>query len=106
VLSKLFETERFCLVDGEGKNIEGNPIKVAPGRDASFGMIFYSGADFNMEYALTCVADDGGSVKSPKIIFSIGADGPAEPAISTVNLYGARGTWEATDSGENYTLTF
>jgi hypothetical protein len=106
VLSKLYEPQDFCLMDGTGMAIEGVPFQVTPGTPVNFGMAFNDQADFNMEYSLTCVKNDGASVKSPKVIFTIGADGPANPEISVVNLYGAQGTWTATGVGENYSIRF
>ena len=106
VLSKLYEPAHFCLTDAKGKNISGIPFTVTSAQGGNFGMIFDANTDFNMEYALTCVANDNGYQKSPKVIFTIGADGPADPNISVINLYGAEGTWTATGVGENYSLTF
>jgi hypothetical protein len=106
VLSKLYEPQDFCLMDANGMTIDGIPFQVSPGTPANFGMAFDNNADFNMEYSLTCVKNDGTDVKSPKVIFNIGADGPANPAISVVNLYGAQGTWTATGVGENYSIQF
>ena len=106
VLSKLYEPQDFCLMDGSGVEIDEIPFEVSPTTPANFGMVIGSGADFNMEYSLTCVKDDGTDVMSPKVIFDIGADGPANPAISVVNLYGAQGTWTSTGDGENYSVQF
>jgi hypothetical protein len=106
VLSKLYEPLDFCLADGGGHEIDGIPFSVSPGTPAGFGMIFDDKADFNMEYSLTCVKADGTDVKSPKVIFAIGADGPADPSITVVNLYGALGTWVSTGDGENYSIQF
>jgi hypothetical protein len=108
VLSKLFETQEFCIVDASGKEISGVAFNVTPAAPTSFGMILSDdgAADFNMEYALTCVSSDGNVVQSPKVMFTIGADGPADPNVSVVNLYGAKGAWQATGAGENYSLTF
>jgi hypothetical protein len=106
VLSKLYETQSFCLVDASGNEITSQPLQANPGQVTTFGMIFNSDADFNMEYALTCVENNGGSAKSPKVIFTIGASGPAEPDISIVNMYGATGAWQSNDSGESYSISF
>jgi hypothetical protein len=106
VLSKLYEPQDFCLMDGSGTEIDGTPFVVTAGTPFNFGMAFGDDADFNMEYSLTCVKNDGSSVMTPKVIFAIGANGPANPAISVVNLYGAVGTWTATGVGENYSIQF
>jgi hypothetical protein len=105
VLSRLYEPEDFCLVGASGNDISGTSFAVSPGAEVKFGMIFDGDADFNMEYALTCVLS-GSDTRSPKVIFMIGADGPADPDISVINLYGAKGSWQATGLGENYTLIF
>jgi hypothetical protein len=107
VLAKLYEPERYCLVDANGQEIGGKSFEVVPGTDQKFGMSLRSGATFDMEYALTCVASDSdGSGNAAKVIFDIGASGPAIPEISIVNLNGAEGTWKSTGGGENYFLNF
>jgi hypothetical protein len=106
VLSKLYEPQIFCLTDKTGKDIDGAPFSVTPGQSVMFAMIFGDGADFNMEYALTCVESGGSFSKSPKVIFTIGANGPADPNVSIVNLYGAQGSFVTTGEGENYTISF
>ena len=105
-MAKLYEPQAFCLVDGHGNDIDGTSIAVAPGSDATFGMIIADGADFNMEYALTCVANDGGADNSPKVIFDIGASGAADPNIVVNNYNGAHGSWQATSSGEDFSVKF
>jgi hypothetical protein len=106
VLSKLYEPQDFCLMDGSGNAIDGVPFEATAAAPVSFGMSLGDDADFNMEYSLTCVKDDGTYQNTPKVIFDIGANGPADPSISVVNLYGAQGTWVSTGDGENYSIQF
>ena len=106
VLSKTFEQEHFCLIDDKGNDLSGVSFDVAPGTTPVFNLVFDDETDFNMEYALTCTVNDGNWKQSPKVIFNIGADGPAIPAISTTALYGAQGSWVSTGDGEDYTFTF
>jgi hypothetical protein len=106
VLAKLYEPQAFCLADAEGHELSGSAFDVAPGEPAGFGMIFDGDADFNMEYALTCVAKDGAKAKSPKIIVTIGADGPGTPNVSMVSLYGAEGAWGPVGDEIDLTMQF
>jgi hypothetical protein len=69
-------------------------------------LVFGDDTDFNMEYALTCEVNDGNYQQSPKVIFTIGANGAADPSISTIDLYGAEGSWKSTGVGEDYSVTF
>jgi hypothetical protein len=114
VLAKLFEPQSFCLVDIKGNDMI-DPFDVSPEADVTFSMIFNSWfrsrrvavpfPDFNMEYALTCVQKNV-SIPSPKVIFSIGANGIADPRIETINLYGAKGYWNSNGDGEDYVAEF
>ncbi len=103
VLAKLYEPQAFCLVDASGHDLTGAPFAVTPDKPVDFGMLFNDQADFNMEYALTCVASDGGTAMSPKSVISIGADGPGVPHISTVDLYGAHSA--ASSSGDEISVS-
>ena len=105
VLAKLYEATSFCLVGKNGNEVKG-PIEMTPGQPFYFGMSFTDMADFNLQYALTCVRKDGKNAQSPKVIFNIGANGAAQPSIETINLYNATGTWESTGQGENYFVKF
>jgi hypothetical protein len=106
VLSKLYEPDDFCLVASNGTVLDGVPFPVTPHGSAGWSLIIEDNADFNMEYALTCVLSDGGSAQSPKVVFVVGADGPATPHITVASLYGGRGFWNSTAVGENYTIGF
>jgi hypothetical protein len=106
VLAKLFEADKFCLKREGDMDVSGQAFSVKPGVPAQFGMKFDNGADFNMEYAFTCVVDDGAPMKSPKVIVTIGAKGPADPDVSAVELYGAKATWQFQGSSEAYQLEF
>jgi len=106
VLSKLYEPDAFCLVDDAGNEISGVNIAVAAGVPFNYGLVLGDGVDFNMEYGLTCVENDGAYARSPKAIFAIGAGSAANPEISVVNLNGATGTWSSTHNGENYSVQF
>jgi hypothetical protein len=107
VLSKLYEPDDFCLVATNGSTVlDGVPFSVTPRQPAGWSLVIEPNADFNMEYALTCVLSDGGMAQSPKVMFVVGADSPATPHITTIELYGGHGFWNSTPVGENYTLVF
>jgi hypothetical protein len=106
VLSRLYEPLSFCLVSASGADLDGVPVRVSASAPLSWGLVIADGADFNMEYAATCVKADGGFQQSPKVTFLVGTDGPATARITTVDLYGAVGNWTSTGGGENFTITF
>ena len=105
VLAKLYESDAFCLADTNGDDLTQTSFDVEPGAPAVFGLVV-TDADFNMEYALTCAAKDGAEARSPKVIFAVGAKGPAQADVSVVSLYGAHGTWQATRNGEDFQVSF
>ena len=105
-LAKLHEADKFCLVDAQGNEIGGKTFTVDPGVNGFFGMELGEGVDFNMEYALTCVANDGMPIRSPKIVFVIGVIRQGVPNIKVNKFYGAKGTWTSNGTGEDYSLTF
>ena len=106
VLSKLFEPNAFCLTIGESGEASSVPFAVTVGAAATFQMTFNAQADFNMVYALTCVAQDGALARSPKVIFTIGANGPGDPDISALARYGAVGTWNAAGDRVDFVAHF
>ena len=70
-----------------------------------FGFVIgnYSNIDFNLSYTLICVQENGQERLSPKTVFVIGANGPADPNIHIVNLYGSTGNYTIIPGvGENY----
>ena len=106
VLPRLYEPENFCISDSDGNDITGQPLNVAPNQDMTFLLYVNSNADFNVEYALTCTLNDGLSAQSPKAVFIIGANGPADPNVTLVPLYGAKATWQSADGVESYSFSF
>jgi hypothetical protein len=108
VLSALYGGATFCLVDADGTRLEGRPfaLRPPPSEPVRWDLKVGPHATFNVEYALTCVADDGQSALSPKLMFLIGADGPAEPDVHIVGLHNASGAWISNGQGENYTAFF
>jgi hypothetical protein len=106
VLSKLYEPQKFCLRAAGDTDPTGIPFDVIPGTPATFGMTFFDGADFNMEYGLTCVAKDGAFARSPKVIFTIGADGPGTPVVSLIGRDGGEGAWMLDDGVIKLTAHF
>ena len=106
LLAKLFEPNQFCLVNSNGTFISGTPFHVSPQENAEWSVILEPGADFDMAYALTCTQHDHKTARSPKTIFVISAEGPADPKIETVDLYGAKGSWNSTGTGEDYLVQF
>lgn len=107
VLTGLYESSSFCLVDVSGHRMEQVPFTVQPGGpQVRWDLKFDDQADFNMEYALTCVSMDGNSAQSPKTVFIIGANGPATPCIRVLGLYGAEGNWTSNGDGEDYWAEF
>jgi hypothetical protein len=106
VVSKLYEPQAFCLESAAGADVANVPFEVVPGTPASFGMLFNDSADFNMEYAITCTLEDGAGAQSPKEIFMIGANGPGDPHVLSVELYGAQGAYVGVGDQLNFTVTF
>ncbi len=87
-LTKLYEADRFCLSDMSGKEITA-PFQVTPNQDFNFEMRL-KGADFNMEFNITCVSNDGRFAQSPKAMFEVGANWIADPQVEVNALYDAQ----------------
>lgn len=104
-LGKSFEQEDFTLVSSDLKPLVA--FNVSSSQPARFGLTFTDAADFNLVFTLTCIRADGQFAKSPKVVFVIGADGPADPDIRVLNYYGAGGAWKVVPGvGEDFFLTF
>lgn len=102
-LSPVYETDMY-FVDAEKKVI--TEFEVNGSKSSKFGFAFGSDVDFNLLFSLACARQDGRSQHSPKTVFVIGADGPADPNIHINNFYNGTGTYTVVPGvGENFVLT-
>ena len=96
----------FYFVDSSGNPI--SEFSIAANSVMEYGLVINTtSADFNLLYTLTCKRSDDLYEDSPRVAFLIGANGPADPNITTVGYYGATGAWETNPGvGENFQVSF
>jgi hypothetical protein len=104
-LKQIFESG-FYFSDTKGASVED--FNLTATQVFTYGFVINSTTvNFNLLYALTCVRSDGLFQKSPKVSFTVGANGPANPNIHVNNFYGAQGTWKTVPGiGENFNVVF
>ncbi len=99
-LADAYETN-FYFVDKNLRNI--TEFEINPQSPFTFGFAFGDNVDFNLSYTLACTQQNGESMGSPKTVFVIGANGPADPDIKIVNFHGSFGNYTVVPGvGENY----
>lgn len=104
-LGQVYETG-FYFVDQTGSKVENFNLRA--NQVFQYGFVIASNStDFNLLYSLTCIQRDGQFAASPKVSFIVGANGPADPNINTLNYYGGRGNWTTVPGvGENFEISF
>ncbi len=103
--SHIFENN-FYFVDLSTNN-PVNKFSLSASGIFEYGFVITNKTTFNLLYGLTCVQNDNQTEQSPKVMFVIGANGPAQPNINIFGYYGAKGTYEIVPGvGENYQVIF
>ncbi len=71
----------------------------------TYGLKIGEKTSFDLLYTLACRKADGSQQNTPRVVFVVGAKGPAQPDISTLNYNGAVGTWQTVPGiGENFEI--